>query len=430
MSEQDVLNGKISRRGFLQVLGSAGASAALISVGQPLNLGHSLLQPPAGPNSAPLAVSGQPENVLAAQPKETLARIYTRMVTSRKWETTMKDLFVGGKDGLYGAFHPYIGEEAIANGVCGALNPDDYIAGTHRGHGQVIAKGGDLNKMAAEIFFRQGGYNHGFGGSMHITDMSLGMLGMNGIVGAGFYPAAGAAYAAKLRGTKQVAVGFGGDGASNSAYFWSALRNSYNYRLPMIAVIENNYWQIAIPMISNVISGHASIYTKGLPIPSITVDGNDVAAVFAATQEAVNLARSGGGPSVIEAMTYRWYDHAGFAGAKVGVDGAFGLPYRSDSDVRMWMQRDPIPRYKQLLLDRKLFTADELTKIETDAQAAVDASVAFARSSPPVVPSDGVKNVYADVSVPAHQFLNAVVPTAYEVDPNTPVFGKHIPMET
>lgn len=430
MSEQGVKNGSIDRRTFLKMMGTAGATAAFVSVAQPAALGEAFFQPPPGTNPTPLGLSLQPGDVLASQPKEKLASIYSGMVRSRKWETAMKDLFVGGKDNLYGAFHPYVGEEAIANGVMGALNKDDYIASTHRGHGHLIAKGGDLNKMAAEIFFRQGGYNRGFGGSMHITDLSLGIMGMNGIVGAAWYPAAGAAYAAKLRGTKQVAVGFGGDGASNSVYFFSAVRNAYNYRLPAIFVVENNYWQIAIPMITNVINGQASTYTKGLPVPSITVDGNDVAAVFAATLEAVDRARNGGGPSVIEGMTYRWYDHAGFAGAKVGVDGAFGLPYRSDDDVKMWMTRDPIPRYKTFLLGRKLFTDAELTKIETDAQAAVDASVAFARSSPPVNPPDGVTNVYAKGSVKPTQFLNAQAPTAYNIDPNTPVFGKHIPLVT
>jgi pyruvate dehydrogenase E1 component alpha subunit len=308
------------------------------------------------------------------------------------------------------------------------LNKDDYIVSTHRGHGHLIAKGGDLNKMSAEIFFKQTGYNKGFGGSMHITDASLGILGMNGIVGAAWYIAAGAAYGAKIRGTKQVAVGFGGDGAANSVYYFSALRNAWNYKLPFVAVVENNFWQIAIPMASNIIGGNASTYTKGLPIPSVTVDGNDVAEVFAATNEAVARARAGFGPSVIEAMTYRWYDHAGFAGAKVGVDGAFGLPYRPDSDVRMWMTRDPIPRFKAFLLDRKLFTEEELTKIETDAQKAVDTSVEFARKSPLTKPEDAVLNVYAKGSVEPTQFLNGK-PTAWVPNPDLAVHGWNIRLD-
>jgi pyruvate dehydrogenase E1 component alpha subunit len=410
-------------------MGTTGATAAVVSVGNPLSLGERFVtKPPLGPNGSPLSAI-KAGDLLASQPKEKLAETYSNMNRSRKWETTMKDLFVGGKDGLYGAFHPYVGEEAVATGVMANLNKDDFIVSTHRGHGHLIAKGGDLNKMAAEIFFRQGGYNKGFGGSMHITDASLGILGMNGIVGASWYIAAGAAYGTKVRGTKQVAVAFGGDGAANSPYYFSALRNAYNYKLPYVAVVENNFWQISIPMASNVPGGNTSTYSKGLPVPSVTVDGNDMAEVFAATNEAVARARAGFGPSVIEAITYRWYDHAGFAGAKVGVDGAFGLPYRPDSEVKTWMARDPLPRFKTFLLDRKLFTEDELTKIETDAQKAVDASIEFARNSPLTKPEDGVLNVYAKGSVEPTQFLNGNA-TTWIPNPDFPLAGIHIPFET
>lgn len=425
MSSQDNMNGKIDRRTFLKLMGSTGATAAVVSIGNPLALGERFsTTPPFAPNGKPLSAI-KAGDLLASQPKEKLAEIFSNLNRSRKWETTMKDLFVGGKDGLYGAFHPYVGEEAVANGVIGNLNKDDYIVSTHRGHGHLIAKGGDLNKMSAEIFFKQTGYNKGFGGSMHITDASLGILGMNGIVGAAWYIAAGAAYAAKLRGTKQVAIGFGGDGASNSVYYFSALRNAWNYKLPYVAVVENNFWQISIPMASNVPGGNASTYSKGLPIPSVTVDGNDLAEVFAAAKDAVDRARAGGGPSVIEAVTYRWYDHAGFAGAKAGVDGAFGLPYRSDAEVKKWMARDPIPLYRQFLLDRKLFTEEELAKIETDAQKAVDASIEFARTSPNVKPEDGLLNVFASGSVEPTQFLNGK-PTVWVPNPDLAVHGHNI----
>lgn len=429
MFSHDKLNGKIDRRTFLKLMGTTGATAAVVSVGNPLTLGERFIANPlSGPNGSLLSAI-KAGDLLASQPKEKLSELYSNMNRSRKWETTMKDLFVGGKDGLYGAFHAYVGEEAIATGVMGNLNKDDFIVSTHRGHGHLIAKGGDLNKMAAEIFFRQGGYNKGFGGSMHITDASLGILGMNGIVGASWYIAAGAAYGTKVRGTKQVAVAFGGDGAANSPYYFSALRNAYNYKLPYVAVIENNFWQISIPMASNVPGGNASTYSKGLPVPSVTVDGNDMAEVFAATNEAVARARAGGGPSVIEAMTYRWYDHAGFAGTKVSVDGAFGLPYRPDSEVKTWMARDPLPRFRQFLLERKLFTDAELTTIESDAQKAVDASIAFARSSPLTKPEDGVLNVYAKGSVEPTQFLNGNA-TTWIPNSDLPLAGIHLVLET
>jgi pyruvate dehydrogenase E1 component alpha subunit len=341
----------------------------------------------------------------------------------------MKDLFVNGADQLYGAFHLYIGQEAISSGVSAVLNKDDYVVSTHRGHGHLIAKGGDLNKMSAEIFMKETGYNKGFGGSMHITDAALGILGMNGIVGASWYIAAGAAYGAKVRGTKQVAIAYGGDGAANSPYYFSALRNALNYKLPMVAVVENNLYQISIPMWSNVPGKQTSTYTKGLPIPSVTVDGNDVAEVFAATTEAVERARAGFGPSVIEAMTYRWYDHSGFAGAKEGADGAFGLPYRPDSEVQTWMARDPIPRYKQFLLERKLFTEPELKAIEDEAQTLVDASIEFARKSPLTKPEDGVLNVYAEGSVEPTQFLNGQV-SAWLPHADVAVNGWNIRLDT
>jgi TPP-dependent pyruvate/acetoin dehydrogenase alpha subunit len=448
MSEQELTKGKVDRRTFLKMLGSAGASAAIVSVGAPQFLGPSTgpgqMQPPTAPFGSPeyqaqclaLATTGpggnpgyQPSDDLkflpaekipagpaadafAALDKSKLITAYQRMVTSRKWETKMKDLFLAGTDALYGAFHMYIGEEAIANGVMTALNPDDYIVSTHRGHGHLVAKGGDLNKMSAEIFFKASGYDKGYGGSMHMTDLSKSILGMNGIVGASWYIAAGAAFGAVVRKSKQVAVAFGGDGAANSAYYFSAVRNAQNMKLPVIFVIENNMQQQGIAMATVTPTKTLADYTKGLNVPSFFIDGNDITNVYATMKDAVDRARSGAGPTVIEALTFRWYDHAGTAGAKVGVDGAFGLPYRSDDAVRAWMGRDPIARYKTFLTDRNLATAAELTQIETDAQTVVDASIAFARSSPDPKPSDGLLNVYATGSVAPTQFFGGVAPAA------------------
>lgn len=442
MSDQEMLKGKVDRRTFLKVLGTAGASAAFVSVSATQALAS--MQPPAAPSASPLyqqqclalATTGPggnpnyqpaddlkflpPEKIpdgkaadsFAALNKNKLLTAYQRMVVSRKWETKFKDLFIDGKDGLYGAFHMYIGEEAVANGVMTALNDDDYIVSTHRGHGHLAAKGGDLNKMSAEIFFKNTGYDKGYGGSMHMTDLSKSILGMNGIVGASWYIAAGAAFGALVRKSKQVAVAFGGDGAANSVYYFSAVRNAANMKLPVIFVIENNFQQQGIAMATVTPTKTLADYTKGLNVPSFTIDGNDITSVYATTKDALDRARSGGGPTVIETLTFRWYDHAGTAGAKVGVEGAFGLPYRSDEAVRAWMGRDPIVRYKTFLLDKKLATADELAKLETDAQAAVDASIEFARKAPDPKPSDGLLNVYAKGSVAPTQFFGAVAPAA------------------
>ncbi len=447
MSDQKLSKGKVDRRTFMKILGSAGASAAFVTVGAPQVLGlpsalAEHIQPPTAPFGSPLyqqqclalATTGPggnpayepsddlkflpPEKIpagaaadaFAALDKAKLLTAYERMVKSRKWETKMKDLFIDGKDKLYGAFHMYIGEEAIANGVMTALNNDDYIVSTHRGHGHLAAKGGDLNKMSAEIFFKDTGYDKGYGGSMHMTDLSKSILGMNGIVGASWYIAAGAAFGAMVRKSKQVAVAFGGDGAANSVYYFSAVRNAQNMKLPVIFVIENNFQQQGIAMATVTPTKTLADYTKGLNVPSYTIDGNDITSVYATTKEAVDRARSGAGPTVIECYTFRWYDHAGTAGAKVGVDGAFGLPYRSDEAVKAWMGRDPIVRYKTFLLDRKLATESELAKLDTDAQAAVDASIEFARSSPNPKPENGLLNVYAKGAVAATQFFGGVAP--------------------
>lgn len=406
MSEHDKLQGRFDRRSFLKLLGSAGVTASIVSVGNPLSVGSKFsVSPPLGPRTAHVS-SEEADNLLAQLPKDLLLRTYQRMVASRKWETTFKDLFVGGKDGLYGSFHMYIGEEAIANGVVAALNADDFIVSTHRGHGHLIAKGGDLNKMSAEIFFKATGYNHAYGGSMHITDVSKGILGMNGIVGASWYIGAGAACSIQVRQTKQVAVSFAGEGATNSVYFFSAIRNAALYKLPYIQVIENNQYNISQKYRNNTPLEHVSDNAKGLGIPLAVVDGNDVAAVYAAAKAAVDRARAGEGPSVIEALTYRWYDHSGVAGAKVGVDGAFGLPYRPDSEVRDWMAKEPIARFKAFLLGKQLATESELAKIEADTQKAVDDSIEFARNSADPDPKSGLTHVFATGEVEATQFFN------------------------
>jgi TPP-dependent pyruvate/acetoin dehydrogenase alpha subunit len=425
---------RIDRRTLLKLMGSAGATATGISTGCS-SFGQSVsasgLTGGKFDKSVPLATDGPGGNMawkpgdavkylppsdipargaaadaVAALPKEKLLRMYELMTASRKWETAMKDLFLGAKDGLYGAFHTYVGEEAIAVGTISALNDDDYIASTHRGHGHLIAKGGDLNKMSAEIFFKATGYNKGYGGSMHITDMSKGIMGMNGIVGASYYMAAGAAIRARVRNTKQVGVAFFGDGASASPYYFSAVRSCANLKLPVIFVAENNFQYMGVPMAITVPTRYITEYTKGLDIPHHLVDGNDVTAVYAATQAAVEWARAGKGPTVIEGMTYRWYDHAGFAGGRVNQEAAMGLPYRSDEEVKQWISRDPNVRFKNWIVAKGLASEAELSALESKAQAAVEASIEFARKSADPNPEDGVLNTYANGAAEATQFFN------------------------
>ena len=424
----------IDRRSLLKLMGTAGATATVVSAcgssfdgsvsaagltggkfEKTVNLatagpgGNKNWKPGDSVNFLPpqeIPTSGAASDALASLGKEKLMALYGQMHASRKWETTMKDLFLGGKDGLYGQFHTYVGEEAIAVGVMSVLNDDDYIASTHRGHGHLIAKGGDLNRMTAEIFFRETGYNKGYGGSMHITDMSKGIMGMNGIVGASYYMAAGAALHGMVKGTKQVGVAFFGDGAAASPYYFSAVRSCANLKAPVIFVNENNLQYMGVPMAFTAPTKYISEYTKGLDIPTFLVDGNDLAAVHAATKEAVDWARAGKGPSMIEGITYRWYDHSGFAGGKVNQDGAMGLPYRTDDEVKQWMSRDPILRYKNWLLAKGLATEADMKTVEAEMQSKVDASVEFARKSSLPNPEAGVLNTYAQGAAEATQFFN------------------------
>jgi pyruvate dehydrogenase E1 component alpha subunit len=441
MSEKGV---KLDRREFLKVLAAAGASAAFVSTIGPQTAAAQGPVTTQGPvpelvasltgsaynRAVTLATAGPGHNMswqpgdslkflppvkiddgkygdaFAALPKEKLLTMYNRMVTSRKWESVGKDVYLKGADGFLAIFHMYIGEEAVPVGVCGALNDDDFLTSTHRGHADLIAKGADITKMAAEIFGRQTGYNKGYGGSMHIVDMSKGIMGANGIVGGGWLLGAGAALRAKIDGTKQVAVSIAGDGAANSRYFFNSIRNAVTYNLPFIAFVRNNFQNVSTPIARISATKYQAELAKGLGIPCVTVDGMDVAAVYSVTKEAVDRARNNGGPTVIEAMTYRYMDHANFAGAKVGNDAAFGLPYRTDDEVRQWMTRDPIVRFENFLTERNIATADELTKIKNDVQAAVVAAWDAGMNGAAVQPQAGLENTWANAKVEATQFFD------------------------
>jgi TPP-dependent pyruvate/acetoin dehydrogenase alpha subunit len=386
----------LQRRAFLKGLGGVAAGVAVFASAQKA-----------------LAGNGWSNNTDAVPP-EKLLDMYTKMLKSRWWEEGIKDVFLGvGKqetppvdDAMYGYAHLYTGEEAVAGGCVGALNEDDYIASTHRGHGHLIAKGGDLNKMSAEIFFREGGYNQGYGGSMHITDMSKGILGMNGIVGPAHLLAAGAAYGIKTRGTKQVAMSFGGDGSVNNGWFYCGLRNAALYKLPFIAVIENNGYQVTTPTEFTNPVRDLSTLGKGLEIPSFTVNGQDILEVYSVAKAAVDRARAGLGPTLIEAKTYRYYDHAGMSRSKIGALGAYGLPYRSDAEMSAWIAKDPVPLFRNTLIAMGVIDAKKDAALVADVKKQVADSINFARKSPMPKREMGVANVYAHSTVnnPCQQF--------------------------
>ncbi len=409
MSDQNAFKKPLSRRDFLKTLGVAGASAAFMSALPAVAFGQSLPNTP-----APAPLSADAVNDLLAVPKDLQLKMYGRMVRSRIWETAIKDYRLSAqKDPMVGNWYAYVGQEAVSGGIVMALKDDDWIAVTHRSQGGAVIKGSNLQKVADEIMFRTTGACKGYGGTMHVVDRDAGMLAANGIVGGGWYTAYGAGFASLIDKSQRVAVTFAGDGATNSSYFFNAVRNATLYKVPAIFVIENNLYQSGAMYRDVGPVDNLADYVKGLGTAAVVVDGNDVAATYSAAKAAVARARSGGGPTVIEAKTYRWYDHSGFAGAKAGVEGAWGLvylgpngtTYRSDDELRAWMERDPIKRYRAFLIDLKIAAEADLAKIEADEKANVQAVIQNAIKAPVPTPEMGLLNVYKE-TLPATQFYN------------------------
>jgi len=317
--------------------------------------------------------------------RDVLLNMYTRMVKIRKFEEKVAELFAQGK--VLGFVHLYIGEEATAVGVCENLEDKDYITSTHRGHGHLIAKGGDLKYMMAELYGKETGYCKGKGGSMHIADATKGILGANGIVGGGFPIAAGAALSAKMRGTDQVAVCFFGDGASNQSTFHEALNIASIWKLPVVFVCENNLYGISMRQDKHQAIKDVADRAIGYGIPGVTVDGNDVLAVYEVAKEAINRARSGAGPTLVECKTYRYRGH--FEGDPT--------IYRSKEEVEEWLAKDPILRLSKHILDNDVATEKELKDIEARIVEEVEEAVRFAEESPYPKEEAAVEDVYTDI---------------------------------
>lgn len=316
--------------------------------------------------------------------KEKQIQMYRTMVKIRVFEENVGKLFASGF--IPGFVHLYIGEEAVAVGACSALEKDDYITSTHRGHGHLIAKGGILAKMMAELFGKKTGYCKGKGGSMHIADVDLGILGANGIVGAGLTIAPGAALSAKMRGTKQVAVCFFGDGASNRGTFHEALNMSAVWKLPVVFVCENNKFGMGTPQKLHMNIEDVADRAVAYGIPGVAVDGNDLFAVYEAVSEAVKRARKGDGPSLIECKTYRFRGHT---------EGDPGTTYRTQEDVEEAKKFDPLVRVKEALVNEGVATEAELQAIHEEIVNEVEAAVEFAKESPLPEPEEALEDVYA-----------------------------------
>ena len=308
-------------------------------------------------------------------PTDKILDIYNRILRIRRFEEQVGKLFAQGQ--LPGFVHLYIGEEAVGAGVCAALRDDDYIISTHRGHGHVIAKGGDFKRMMAELFGKATGYCKGKGGSMHIADFDIGMLGACGIVGGGIPVAVGAGLSAYYRGTDQVSVTFFGDGAANEGSFHESLNLASALKLPVIFVCENNQYGEFTPAAKAMNIKDIADRAKGYGIPGVIADGTDALAMYSAASEAVARARSGQGPTLLEAKTHRKGGHSEGEDAFLA-----GQKYRLSAEQEEARKKDPLLRLHDYVTEHKLVAMESIETLDQQIIQEVTEAVAYARSSP------------------------------------------------
>jgi pyruvate dehydrogenase E1 component alpha subunit len=306
-----------------------------------------------------------------------------QMYTIRAFEEMAEQLYAMGK--IHGTMHLSIGMEASAVGAIAALGPDDLILSTHRGHGHCIAKGADLNRMMAEFMGKATGYCRGRGGSMHIADVAGGNLGANGVVGGGIATAMGVGLGLKMQKRDQIVLCFFGDGAANLGPFHESLNMAAIWGLPVVYVCENNQYAMSFSVKRAFAIEHISDRAAAYGMPGVTVDGNDLAAVYEAVSQGVKRARGGGGPSLIENVTYRWRGHSKSDANR----------YRTQKEIEAWKQKCPIKRFRNLLIADGELGEEEADQIEREACAAIDAAVAFAEASPEPALETIEEGVYA-----------------------------------
>ena len=357
--------------------------------------GRELDHPPAAPAPGPAAGPlnrnrrGSGDHVTTlAKSADDARRVLATMWTIRRFEEAVDEMFARGL--LYGTMHLSIGQEASATGACLALRDDDVITSTHRGHGHCIAKGADLGRMMAELLARDNGYCRGRGGSMHIADVTKGNLGANGIVAGGIPIAVGAGLAHKLQGSDKVALSFFGDGATSEGAFHESVNLAAIWDLPVVFVCENNHYGMSMSVTEVSRLERVADRAAGYGIPGVTVDGNDVDAVHKAAAEAVAHARSGQGPTLVEAVTYRWKGHS----------KSDQNLYRTREEIDSWRARDPIERFEQAVLKAKTLSEDELKQVRDQARDAVRDAVRAGQTGPPPSP-DLLAGVYAPSEVDA-----------------------------
>ena len=324
-----------------------------------------------------------PQPALGLPPPELL-ELYQQMLIIRRTEEQLARAHQQGL--VHGACHTYVGEEAIAVGVCAHLRADDAVFSTHRGHGHALAKGVPPRELMAELLGRATGVSHGRGGSMHVFAPEVGMLGTSGIVGPSILMAAGIAYASRLAKSDRVSVAFFGDGASNNGAFHEGLNMAAIWKLPVVFVCENNQYATEVPFVT--VAGNPELSARGIAygIPSPAVDGNDVLQVHAVAGEAVRRARAGEGPTLLACTTYRTRPHS---------EGMRDGGYRTREEVEAWRGRDPIKRLREHLLSALTSDADALDAIDREVQVLVEQGMEWAKASPWPDPATILEHVYA-----------------------------------
>ena len=317
--------------------------------------------------------------------KEEMLALYETMIKIRGFEETAKELMLSGK--LGGFLHMYVGQEAIATGVCSELTKEDCICSHHRGHGHIIAKGGDIKRMMAELYGKKTGYCKGKSGSMHIADISIGIIGANGIVAAGLLIGNGVAFALRYKKIDSVVVAFFGDGAANRGTFHEALNLASVWNLPIIFVCENNNFGMSVAQKYHMKIKDISVRSKAYDIAGVTVDGNDPVAVKEATRKAIKRIKEGKGPTLIECKTWRHYGH--FIGDPAD--------YMDPEEKKIWLskERDPIPRFETRLLNEKIATQADLDEIKAKTQKIMEEAITFAEQSPDPGPEVMYEDVYS-----------------------------------
>jgi pyruvate dehydrogenase E1 component alpha subunit len=316
--------------------------------------------------------------------RDALLDLYRQMVLLRRFEEAAARTYREGK--IPGFIHLYIGEEAVATGVCAHLRPDDQVGSTHRGHAHALAKGVPPREVMAELWGRRTGCSGGRGGSMHLYSKDHGLLGTNGIVGYGLHLGAGAAFTARYLGTSQVAVAFFGDGGANLGSFHEVLNLAAIWKLPVVFVCENNLYATELSFLKATAGQSVAARAAAYAMPSVEVDGQDVLAVYDAAGEAIAKARAGDGPSLIECRTYRYGGHH---------EGDPGTDYRTKEEIEEWKRRDPIQLFGAHLMQTEVATEALLGELDTEAKALIEDAIQFADSSPWPSPEEAATKVFS-----------------------------------